>query len=175
MNSFILESKGKYRFHPTWIMSLAVALTIVGHSVLAAAPEFTGTWTLDPAKSESVPPGIRDMKVKQTADRIEVELKVSGPQGERVISDLYLLNGEEAEFTPAMMGRGEAKKGKRISRRSADGNGFDATEEAMVEDAAGVEKIKGKRSWRLSPDGKVLTVLIEIEDGMKSKRVFLRQ
>ncbi len=164
---------------PIFRRLFASVFIIICAAALAAAPELTGTWKLDPERSESVPPGAQEMKVKQSGDRIEVELKISGPQGERTVSDVYLLDGKEVEFTPViMMGKGEAKKGKRTTRKTADGNGFDATEESTVEDAAGTDKIKGKRSWRLSADGKLLTVEIEMEGGqgnMKSKRVFVRQ
>lgn len=76
------------------------------------------------------------------------------------------------------MGGGEGKKGKRIAKATEDGTGFDATEEAAVEGSEGLDTVKAKRKWRLSSDGKILTIEIELEGGqgnMKSKRVFVKQ
>ena len=142
-------------------------------------PDFTGTWELDAAKSEGIPEGMKQMMtVKQAGDRVEVETKTSGPQGDRTSADLYVLDGKEAEFKPAMIAGGTAKPGKRVSAWAKDGAGFDAQEEATIEGPQGEDTLKGKRTWRLSPDGKLLTVDMDLMGGggpIKSKRVFSRK
>ncbi len=120
----------------------------------------------------------QSMTVKQTADRLEMETKVSGPQGDRTVNDTFTLDGKPAEFSPAMLAGGTAKNGTRTSTWSADGKGMDVIEQADVETSQGADKIKGKRVWRLSEDGKVLTIEIDLagERGpLKSKRVFQKQ
>ena len=163
------------------LISIAAALsTIVANAAEPTKSDFSGEWELDVEKSEGLPPGMKQtMVVKQSGDHLDVEMKVSGPQGDRTVSDRYTLNGEETEFTPAIVGGGTPKKGKRVTKRATDGAGLDMTEEATVEnDQGGTDTLKGKRTWRLSQDGKVLTIEMEIEGGpgpMKSKRVFVKK
>ena len=160
------------------LTSILLALSIlVAPAAAPVRPDFSGRWELDAAKSEGLPPDMKQsMTVKQTGDRIEVETKISGPQGDRTINDTYTLDGKPAEFTPAVLGGGgKAKKGTRTATWSADGSGMDAIEEAEVETPEGVDTIKGKRTWRLSEGGKVLTIEIDLagERGpMKGKRVY---
>jgi hypothetical protein len=118
------------------------------------------------------------MMVKQTGDRLDVEIETSGPQGNRKVTDNYIVNGKEAEFTPPLIGGGTSKGGKRTSTWSAEGKSFDVTEEATIENEEGTDTIKGKRKWQLSSDGKLLTIEMDLagsQGSMKSKRVFVRQ
>jgi hypothetical protein len=144
-----------------------------------ARPDFSGRWELDAAKSEGLPPEMKQsMTVKQTGDRLEVEMKITGPQQDSTVNDTYTLDGKPAEFTPAMLGGGKAKKGTRTATWSADGSGMDVIEQAEVETSEGADTIKGKRTWRLSEGGKVLTIDIDLagEKGpIKGKRVYRKQ
>ena len=162
------------------LTSILLALSILtAPAADSARPDFSGVWELDAAKSEGLPPDVKQtMTVKQTADRLEVDLKVIGPQGDRTVTDTYTLDGKPGEFTPAMLGGGTAKKGKRTATWSADKSGMDVAEEADVETPEGTDTIKGKRTWRLSENGKVLTVEIDLagKNGpLKGKRVFRKQ
>lgn len=118
------------------------------------------------------------MTVKQNGDRLEIEVEVSGPQGNRKVSASYIVNGQESEFTPPVVGGGTPKGGKRISTWFAAGNGFDVKEQATIEGDEGTDTITGTRRWPLSPDGKLLTIEMDLdgsEGPIKSKRVFVRQ
>jgi hypothetical protein len=159
--------------------SILLALSIF--TALAAdpvRPDFSGRWELDAAKSEGVPPETKQsMTVKQTADRLEVVTKITGPQ-ERVVNDIFTLDGKPAEFIPAMLAGGTAKNGIRTASWSADGSGMDVIEQAEVETSQGADKIKGKRTWRLSEGGKVLTIEIDLAGDrgpIKGKRVYRKQ
>ena len=165
-------------------IATAFVVAVLSLSQLASAaeqgkPNFSGTWELDAAKSEGIPEGMKQlMTVKQAGDRIDVEVKMSGPQGERALTDVYVLDGKEAEFKPAILSGGTAKAGKRVSTWALDGAGFDAQEAATVDGPEGEDEVKGKRTWRLSADGKLLTIEIDLAGGggaMKSKRIFNRK
>ena len=161
----------------SFLLTLSI---LVAPAALAAHPDFSGRWELDAAKSEGLPPDMKQsMTVKQTGDKLETETKISSPQGDRTVNDRYTLDGKPAEFTPALMGGGgTAKKGTRTASWSADGNGMDVVEEAELETPEGADTIKGKRTWRLSDGGKVLTIEIDLggKNGpMKSKRVYRKQ
>jgi len=162
------------------LTSILLALSILNAPAAdPARPDFSGRWELDAAKSEGVPPETKQsMTVKQTGDRLEVETKITGQQ-DRTVNDTFTLDGKPAEFTPAMLAGGTAKNGTRTSTWSADGNGMDVLEQADVETPQGADKLKGKRTWRLSEGGKVLTIEIDLasESGreIKGKRVYRKQ
>ena len=159
---------------------VAVMVFAFGVGNVAAQSDFSGVWTLDSGKSANVPPGlIQTMTVTQKGDRVEVETKSKDGEGQkRVGKDAFVLEGKETDFT-APVPPGAAKKAKRVSKWTDDGNGFDVTEEAVVNAPDGGEAtIRAKRSWRLSADGKTLIIEMEVENpnGMsKSRRVFVKK
>ena len=163
------------------LTSFLLALSIlIAPAAAPARPDFSGRWELDAAKSEGLPPDMKQsMTVKQAGDRIDVETKVSGPGGDRTLNDTYALDGKPAEFSPAVLsGDGKAKKGIRTASWSGDGSGMDVAEEAEMENSEGTDTVKGKRTWRLSEGGKVLTIEIDLagqRGAMKGKRVYRKQ
>jgi hypothetical protein len=160
---------------------IAVTVFAFGVGIVAAKADFSGVWTLDAGKSEGLPPGMtQTMTVTQKGDRVEIETKVKVKEGEeRIGKDAYVLDGKETDFTPPVPA-GAAKKAKRVSKWTDDGNGFDATEEAVLNapDGGGEATVRAKRRWRLSADGKTLTIEMEVENPngtSKSRRVFVKK
>ncbi len=156
---------------------IAVTVFAFGVGTIAAKADLSGVWTLDAGKSEGLPPGIMQiMTVTQKGDRVEIETKSKVGEGqERVGKDAYVLDGKETDFT---MGRG-AKKAKRVSKWTDDGNGFDVTEEAVLNTPDGGEAtFRAKRRWRLSADGKTLIIEMDAENqngASRSRRVFVKK
>lgn len=160
----------------TAAMLLLMSLTIMA----ATKADFSGTWALDKSGSTGLPPGLdQTMTVKQTGDRVEILTKMSGDQGEREISDHYILDGKETEFVPPFIVESkDAPKGKRTSKWSTDGKGFDVTEEATIDGPEGPAPIKATRHWQLSDDGKTLTIEMAVDGPSgpaKSRRVFVKK
>lgn len=159
---------------------VAVMVFAFGVGNVAAQSDFSGVWTLDAGKSANVPPGLmQTMTVTQKGDRVEIETKVKVKEGEeRVGKDAYALDGKETDFTPPVPA-GAAKKAKRVSKWTEDGNGFDVNEEAILNAPDGGEAtVRAKRRWRLSADGKTLTIEMEVENPngtSKSRRVFVKK
>src|SRR4028118_1809677 len=108
---------------------VAVMVFAFGVGIVAAQSDFNGVWTLDAGKSEGMPPGLmQTMTVTQKGDRIDIETKSKVGEGkENVSKDAYVLDGKETDFTPPVPA-GAAKKARRVSKSTDDGNGFDATE-----------------------------------------------
>ena len=163
----------------TTVLTIILMLAVTGLAAGAAEKvDLSGTWALDKARSEGLPPDMdQTLTIKQTGDRVEVEAKITGGRGEQTVADSYILDGEAKDFTPALVGGGTGK-GKRTSAWTAEGDGFDATEEATVEGPEGEVKVKAKRRWRVSPDGKTLTIEISFEGPngvVDSKRVFTKK
>ncbi len=80
------------------------------------------------------------------------------------------------------MGRG-AKKAKRVSKLTADGNGFVVTEEFVLNAPDGGEAtVRANHRWILSADGKTLTIEMVVENPndaskprSRSRRVFVKK
>jgi hypothetical protein len=158
----------------------AVMVFALSAGNVVAQSDFSGVWTLDAGKSANVPPGlIQSMTVTQNGDRVETETKSKAGEGqERVGKDAYVLDGKETDFT---MARG-AKKAKRVSKRTDNGNSFDVTEEIVVSQPDGGEAtVRANHRWILSADGKTLTVEMVVENPndaskprSRSRRVFVK-
>ena len=153
-----------------------VAAILITVTSLAATPkvDLNGTWALDKDRSEGVPPGMdQTMTVNHTGNQVDVEMKVTGNQGERVVKDQFILDGKETDFTPAPQ-----SKGKRTSKWTADGKGFDVTETATIDRGKGPEEFKVTRHWQLSDDDKTLTIEMTFNEPSgpgKSKRIFVKK
>lgn len=161
--------------------TMALLLMCVGAAAaVAQKTDFSGTWTLDRSRSEGVPPGMEQtMTVKQSGDRLEMEMKVTGgPQGNEEIKDQFILDGKEVDYKPTVMKGVEVNRAKRTSKWSADGKGFDLSEDTIVDGPDGMVNFKITRHWQLSEDGKTLTVDMTVEGprgARKSKRVYARK
>ncbi len=161
-------------------ISIAAALVVMSAGAAAAQKaDFNGTWVLDKSRSEGLPPGFdQTMTIKQTGDSLNVEAKISGPQGEREIKDQFTLDGKEVDFTVPPMGGATVTKARRTPKWTSDGRGFDLIEDMMLDGPDGAAALKSTRQWRLSEDGKTLTVDVSVDGPRgirKSKRVFARK
>ena len=154
-----------------------VALSLVVASASAKA-DFSGKWAMDKTKSEGVPPNMEQtMTVTQTGDKIELETKITSPQGERTVKDSYTVDGKEADFTPQGP-QGAAGKGKRTAKWSADGTALEVSETATLDGPNGPTEVSATRKWTLAADGKTMTIELAVNGEMgtqKTKRVFVKQ
>src|SRR5215212_1308205 len=100
-------------------VTIALIITLLSLGVEAAALkiDFSGMWALDKNRSEGLPTGMDQMmKVTQVGEKIDVEVKVSSPQGEQLVKDSYVVDGKEHEFNPPFIGGTPLGKGKRTSK-----------------------------------------------------------
>jgi hypothetical protein len=161
---------------------LAAFVLFAAVAAAAAKPNFAGTWVLDAANSEGGggPQGgampEETMTIKQDGDKLTVERKIKGQQGERTVNDSYTADGKEGEFTMQM--RGGETKGKRISKWSADGNVLEVNDKASFDTPQGAVTTESNAKWSLSADGKTLTVegtRTTPRGEQKFKRVYTKQ
>ena len=146
--------------HIIAMSTLIIALCV---TAVAAKADFSGTWILDKSNSEGLPPGMdQTMTVVHTGDKVLLETKLITQQGERVVSDMYMLDGKEADFTPKTPD-GQSGKGKRTAKWSADGNGIEVKENSTFEAPDGDVAVQMTRIWALSADGKTLKIDITAE------------
>jgi len=161
-------------------MTLIVVAVVfsLGLTALADKPDFSGSWALDRNRSIGLPPGMdQAMTVAQSGDKIELETKLITAQGERVVKDVYILDGKEAEFTPQGP-QGPTGKGKRTAKWLPRGNGIVVNEETTVETPKGPVTSQLTRKWILSPDGTTLTIDMyhDTPNGQfETKRIFIKK
>src|ERR1044071_1409801 len=156
--------------------AVGVALTL-SLAVAAAKADFGGTWTMDKARSEGVPPDMeQSMTVTQKDDTLNVETKIVTDQGDQSVTGSYELNGKEVEYTPT---RGGAQgRGKRAAKWAADGNGFEVAEEERFDSPNGEVVLQFSRKWVLLADGKTLTIELDVKGPngpQHSKRTFVKK
>jgi hypothetical protein len=161
---------------------LAAFVLFAAVAAAAAKPNFAGTWVLDAAKSEGVggpqggPAAEETMTIKQDGDKLTVERKIKGQQGERTVNDTYTADGKETDFTMQM--RGNETKGKRTAKWSADGNMLEVNDKVSFDTPQGAMSTEAHNKWSLSADGKTLTVegtRTSPRGEQKSKRVYVKQ
>jgi hypothetical protein len=162
--------------------SITVTTALIGALAFlpasAVQTDFTGTWVLDTSRSEGLPEGLEQtMTVKQSGDRIEVETHTKTPMGERRTQDVFVLDGQEADFQPVLNVE-VSVTGKRTARWSEDRNGIEATERATAQGPQGEFTLTSVRKWTLAPGGDTLTIELTSngpQGEMNSTRVFTRQ
>lgn len=159
-------------------VAAAVLALALGATAAAAKADFSGTWALDKARSEGLPPGMdQTMTVAHTGDTIRLETRVVTEEGEQTVSDSYTLGGAETDFAPPGPG-GSKGKGKRTAKWTADGGGIEVAESASFDTPEGAVTVKMNRKWTLAADGKTLTIELRHEgpQGVKeSRRTFVRK
>jgi len=167
------------------LMTIATALVL---SVLALAavdkPNFTGTWTMDRARSFGLPGNMTQiMTVTQKEDQIEVETKLIQPGNERVQKDTYILDGKEHEFQPptppAPPGQPAPPappKGKRTATWLPAGNGITVTDVMTNQTPNGPVPVQIVRKWTISGQGElVIDMYVDNPNiSYEAKRIFKR-
>jgi hypothetical protein len=152
----------------------AIALVTVARAM--AKPDFSGTWIMDKNRSFNNPPGLEQtMVVKQEGDKINLDATLLLAQGERKITETWMLNGVEEAFTP-QAGAPPDSKGKKKAYWLPGDRGIILNEEVIA--AAGTQVSQTMRKWTLSPDGTTLTVDYFIDSARGSyeaKRVFTKK
>jgi len=161
------------------VLLSVTALILTGSLAFAAAKaDFSGTWVMDKARSEGLPPSVEQtMTLTQLGDNLTMQNKIVTAEGEINISDTFNINGKEVEFTQKR--NNEEVKGKRTSKWLADGNSFEATEEFTVMGGDNLPiTVQTTRKWIMSADGKTFTVDLsgKTPDGdLHTKRVFVKK
>ncbi len=157
----------------------AIALSLVA---VAAKPDFSGSWSMDRARSFGMPGNMNQtMVVKHTGDSIELETKLMQPNNERVVKDNYLLDGKEHDFTPPAPPNAPADapvpKGKRTANWLPAGNGIVVNETTTTETPKGTVTNQLTRKWTLTSDGElIIDMYIDGPNGsFETKRIFKRQ
>ena len=162
------------------LISVATIITLSAVFALAATkPDFSGTWTMDRARSFGIPANMtQTMTVSQTENKIEVETKLIQPGNERSVKDTYTLDGKEYDFTPPVPPNAPANqpapKGKRTANWMPGDKGIIVTDVTTAETPKGPARTQIVRKWTTSADGElVIDMYIDNPNGsFEAKRIF---
>ncbi len=140
------------------LLSVTALVLTAGLAFAATKANFSGTWVMDKARSEGIPPNVEQtMTLTQLGDNLTMQNKIVTAEGDININDSFTINGKEVEFTQKR--NDEEVKGKRTSKWLADGNSFESTEEFTVLGGDNVPITQQiTRKWVMSADGKTFTV-----------------
>jgi hypothetical protein len=149
-------------------------LLACGASVFAQKPDFSGSWTMDRARSFGLPGNMNQtMVVTQAADEITVETKLIQPGNERTVKDTYVLDGKEREFTPQAPAGQTPPKGKRTAAWMPGGNGVLVTEVTTTETPKGPVTGQVVRKWTIANGELVIAMYVDNPNASyEAKRIF---
>jgi hypothetical protein len=152
---------------------LGILLTCTA-SVFAQKPDFTGSWTMDRARSFGLPGNMNQtMVVTQTAAEIAVETKLIQPGNERTVKDSYVLDGIEHDFTPQVPPGQPVPKGKRTAAWMPGGNGLLITDVTTAESPKGPVTTQNVRKWTIINGELVIAMYVDNPNASyEAKRIF---
>ena len=153
-----------------------MALSLI--ALAATKPNFSGTWTMDRARSYGLPPDMNQtMIINQKDDKIELETKLIQPNNERSVKDTYTLDGKEYEFTPPVPPNAPPAKGKRTAMWLPGDKGIQVTEVTTSEGKDGPVTSQIVRKWTITAQGElVIDMYVDGPRGSyEAKRIFIKQ
>jgi len=161
----------------TLLMTAAIlVLSVI--ALAAAKPNYTGTWTMDRARSFGLPADMtQTLTITQKDDRIELETKLIQPNNERTIKDTYVLDGKEYDFTPLVPPNQPPATGKRTAVWLPGERGIQVTDVTTAETPKGPVKTQTVRKWTISSQGElVIDMYVDNPNvSYEAKRIFIKQ
>ena len=160
------------------LLTVAAMMTLSLIAFAAAKPNFTGTWTMDRARSFGLPGDMNQtLTVTQSDDKIELETKLIQPNNERSVKDTYILDGKEYDYTPLAPPNQKPSTGKRTAVWLPGDKGIQVTEVATSETPNGTVKTQTVRKWTISGQGElVIDMYVDNPNiSYEAKRIFTRK
>lgn len=158
-----------------------ILVAIMSFTVLALAaakPNFSGTWTMDRARSFGLPGDMNQtLTVNQKDDLIELETKLIQPNNERTVKDTYTLDGKEYDYTPLAPPNQPQPKGKRTAVWLPGDRGVQVTEIVTAESPKGPVQTQTVRKWTISGQGElVIDMYVDNPNfSYEAKRIFTKK
>ena len=157
---------------------ITAAIFVLSVFALAATkPNFSGTWTMDRARSFGLPPDMNQtLTITQKDNQIELETKLIQPKNERSVKDTYVLDGKEYDFTPQTPPNQPPAKGKRTAVWLPGDKGIQVTEVTTAETPKGPMTTQVVRKWTISGQGElVIDMYIDNPNvSYEAKRIFIK-
>jgi hypothetical protein len=162
----------------TILMSVIATIALSVLALAATKPNFSGTWTMDRARSFGLPANMNQtLVITQKDEQIELETKLIQPDNERTVKDTYILDGKEHEFTPPVAPNQPPAKGKRTAIWLPGDRGIQVTEVTTSETPKGPVTNQVVRKWTISGEGElVIDMYVDNPNiSYEAKRIFKKQ
>lgn len=159
------------------LISMSTIMTVAIIALAATKPNFSGTWTMDRARSYGLPGNMNQiLTITQTDEKIEVETKLIQPGNERTVKDTYNLDGKEYDFTPQAPPNQTPPKGKRTVTWLPADKGIMVTDVTTAETPKGPVTTQVMRKWTFSSTGElVIDMFIDGPNGsFEAKRIYTK-
>ena len=150
-------------------------------SILAFAatkPNFSGTWTMDRARSFGMPGDMTQiLTITHKDDQLEVETKIIQPNNERTIKDTIILDGKEHDFTPAVPAGQTPPKGKRTATWLPGDTGITVTDVTTAQTPKGEITTQNLRKWTINAQGELVidSYVDNPNVSYEAKRIFKKE
>jgi hypothetical protein len=143
------------------VIIVCLGLSTSHFSGTQAALDLSGIWKLDSrAGSSGYPADVGVvLKVAQTGETISIEQSFTGLEmGDGTIRDVYVVSGKRERYS-VKAPTGQTVSGLRTSRWVDKGRVLEVADEADNDSPAGPLRITSQATWRLSDDGRTLTIV----------------
>jgi len=160
------------------IIGILLLLLACSAGVSAQKPDFSGSWTMDRARSFGLPGNMNQtMSVAQSGNEIQVETKLIQPDNERTVKDTYILDGKQRDFMPPVAPNAPANtpapKGKRTAYWMPGNRGILVDEVTTAETPNGPAVTKVSRKWTLSSGELIIDMYVDNPNvSYEAKRIF---
>lgn len=163
---------------PASMIGIVGVLLVCSAGISAQTLNFSGSWTMDRARSFGLPGNMNQtMVVTQAGNQIELETKLIQPDNERTVKDNYVLDGKEREFTPQAPPGQTPPKGKRTANWLPGNKGIVVDEVTTSETPKGPATSKVTRKWTMSSDGElIIDMYVDAPTvSYEAKRIFTKK
>jgi hypothetical protein len=153
-----------------------IALSIF--AIAAKKPNFSGTWTMDRARSFGMPGDMNQtLTIVQKDDQLEIETKLIQPNNERVVKDTIIIDGKEHEFTPQVPPGQPPAKGKRTANWLPGDIGITVADVTTVQTPKGEVTTQNLRKWTINSQGELVidSYVDNPNISYEAKRIFKKQ
>jgi len=161
------------------LIAFAAMLVLSIIAFAAAKPNFSGTWTMDRARSFGMPGDMMQvLTITHKDDTLEVETKITQPNNERTIKDTIIVDGKEHEFTPPAPPGGQTPpKGKRTATWLPGETGITVTDVTTSQTPKGEVTTQNLRKWIINGQGELVidSYVDNPNISYEAKRIFKKQ
>ena len=155
-----------------------LVLSIIALSA-TTKPNFSGTWTMDRARSFGMPGDMMQvLTITHKDDTLEVETKITQPNNDRTIKDTIIVDGKEHEFQPPAPPGGQLPpKGKRTASWLPGETILTVTDVTTAQTPKGEITTQNLRKWAINSQGELVidSYVDNPNVSYEAKRIFKKQ
>lgn len=161
------------------LIAFAAMMVLSIIALAAAKPNFSGTWTMDRARSYGMPGDMMQvLTITHKDNTLEVETKITQANNERTVKDTIVVDGKEHEFQPPAPPGGQLPpKGKRTANWLPGETGITVTDITTSQTPKGDVTTQNMRKWTINGQGELVidSYVDNPNVSYEAKRIFKKQ